>query len=464
MYIDPVSGTLQSLNDTAGNLNRIKAQYEEDQLKRAELLNRMGQNPAAEKALWDANHSGLLTRYLPNRSEGWTVDSPFYIEGEQLDSLNSLSADAIEGQKLAGLDDKGLKAQALSSLSGDFADARKMGNWGNVSDNSDATNRLRNLDGNMIQDDFVANKVFSSGGDEVAPKMVGDPVLKPLPFKTKGMADSNPYTQAYREKIKTYQKEKAANDLIETSNREKTARNSKIPSFARVYEGDETDQITQLNNDAKKAIKYYLDRGDTTSAMLAYDTYVTTGNSIAQRYQHDFKAIDAKSLFPKDKGGGGTGKGKMVDYSYGTGGIGGKGTLIQLPEYTLGDEEAQMKYIQKHYKTLWDKEPNGRLSAKVGTEGTEFQTPEDKARTEELQNKNSLVKSDAWEALVDKYDGPFTSRAAAREKALAELKSQGKDVVMDKYGRYVIIETGGNNRNVVRSTGGGNAVDNAIGD
>lgn len=451
MYIDTVSGTLQSLNDTAGNLNRIKAQYEEDQLKRAELLNRMGQNPAAEKALWDANHSGLLTRYLPNRSEGWTVDSPFYMEGEQLDSLNSLSADAIEGQQLAGLDDKGLEAQALSSLSGDFADARKMGNWGNVSDNSDAINRLRSLDGNMIQDDFVANKVFSSGGDEVARQMVGDPVLKPLPFKTKGMADSNPYTQAYREKIKTYQKEKDANDLIETSNREKTARNSKIPSFARVYEGDETDQITQLNNDAKKAIKYYLDRGDTTSAMLAYDTYVTTGNSIAQRYQHDFKAIDAKSLFPKDKGGGGAGKGKMVDYSYGTGGIGGKGTLIQLPEYTLGDEEAQMKYIKKHYKTLWDKEPNGRLSAKVGTEGTEFQTPEEKARTEELQNKISLEKSDAWEALVNKYDNLITSRSAAREKALAELKSQGKDVVMDQYGRYVIIEVAGNNRNVVQS-------------
>jgi hypothetical protein len=465
MYIDPVSGTLQSLNDTAGNLNRIKAQYEEDQLKRAELLNRMGQNPAAERALWDANHSGLLTRYLPNRSEGWTVDSPFYMEGEQLDSLNSLSADAIEGQNLAGLDDKGLKAQALSALSGDFADARKMGNWGNVSDNSDAINRLRSLDGNMIQDDFVANKVFSSGGDEIAPQMVGDPVLKPLPFKTKGMADSNPYTQAYREKIKTYQKEKAANDLIETSNREKTARNSKIPSFARVYEGDETDQITQLNNDAKKAIKYYLDRGDTTSAMLAYDTYVTTGNSIAQRYQHDFKAIDAKSLFPKDKGGGGgTGKGDMVDYSYGTGGIDGKGTLIQLPKSVLGNEEAQWKYIQDNYKTLWDKEPNGRLSAKVGTEGTDYQTPEDRARTEDIENKNSISQNAAWEDLVEKYDGPFTSRAAAREMALAELKSQGKDVVMDKYGRYVIIETGGNNRNVVRSTGGGNAVDRAIGD
>jgi hypothetical protein len=451
MYIDSVSGTLQSLNDTAGNLNRFKAQYEEDQLKRAELLNRMGQNPAAEKALWDANHSGLLTRYLPNMSKGWEADSPFNIEGESLDSLNSLSADAIEGQKLSGLDDKGLKAQALSSLAGDFADTRGMTEWGNVSDNTVATDKLRSLDGKMINDDFVANKVFSSGGDKVAPKMVGDPVLKPLKFKTRGIADSNPYTREYREKIAAYQKEKSANDVIETRNKSKEKRNGEIPSFAKTYKGDETDQLTQLNNDATKAIKYYLNKGDTTSAMLAYDTYITTGNSIAQRYQHDFKAIDAKSLFPKGKGGGNGRSDKKIDYSYGTGGIGGKGTLIQLPEYTLGDEKAQMKYIETHYPKLWAKEPYANLSAKVGTEGTEFQTPEDKARTEELQNKNSLTQSDAWEALVDKYDGVLTSRAKAREKAYAELRAQGKDVVMDQYGRYVIVDGGSSNRNVVQS-------------
>lgn len=471
MYIDTVTGTLQSLNDTAGNLNRIKAQYEEDQLKRAELLNRMGQNPAAEKALWDANHSGLLTRFLPNRSEGWTVDSPFYIEGEKLDDLNSLSADAIEGQNLAGLDDKGLEAQALSSLSGDFADARKMGNWGNVSDNSDAINRLRSLDGNMIQDDFVANKVFSSGGDEVAPKMVGDPVLKPLPFKTKGMADSNPYTQAYREKIKTYQKEKAANDLIETSNREKTARNSKIPSFARVYEGDETDQITQLNNDAKKAIKYYLDRGDTTSAMLAYDTYVTTGNSIAQRYQHDFKAIDAKSLFPKDKGGGGRSE-KTEDYNIIVNGEAIDITGIPRSILNAKDQNAAlMKYKPDLFKRHGITDPSQFKLEPSGKEGSgrldDLQKISAKEKELALDRDARIEAQMAWDGTYKGWDLTKSAKEHADEANNTLGPNSKYMFVVNQWGGVNMVERNGHSdkRNVVRSTGtGNNAVDSAIGD
>ena len=468
MYIDPVSGTLQSLNDTAGNLNRIKAQYEEDQLKRAELLNRMGQNPAAEKALWDANHSGLLTRYLPNRAKGWTVDSPFNIEGEKLDDLNSLSADAIEGQNLAGLDDKGLKAQALSSLSGDFADARKMGNWGNVSDNSDATNRLRNLDGNMIQDDFVANKVFSSGGDEVAPKMVGDPVLKPLPFKTKGMADSNPYTQAYREKIKTYQKEKAANDLIESSNKDKMKRNSKIPSFSKEYKGDETDQITQLNNDAKKAIKYYLDRGDTTSAMLAYDTYVTTGNSIAQRYQHDFKAIDAKSLFPKDKGGGGGGTGNKYD-NYMIKRSDGSKVSLQLPKGVDPDSK-QGRKIAANKGII-----TNTLNYAPGDwhpESTDSSYLTDKEKIEadkiayDLEQKEKLDAQMAWDKTYEGFDLTKSVKEHVDEANNALGPNSKYMYIVNQWDGANMVERNGysDKRNVVRNTGGGNAVDSAIGD
>lgn len=441
MYIDSVSGTLQSLNDTAANLNRFKAQYEEDQLKRAELLNRMGQNSAAEKALWDANHSGLLTRYLPNMSKGWEADSPFNIEGESLDSLNPLSADAIEGQKLSGLDDKGLKAQALSALAGDFADTRGMTEWGNVSDNTVATDKLRSLDGKMINDDFVANKVFSSGGDEVAPKMVGDPVLKPLKFKTRGIADSNPYTREYREKIAAYQKEKSANDVIETRNKPKEKRNGEIPSFAKTYKGDETDQLAQLNNDAIKAIKYYLNKGDTTSAMLAYDTYITTGNSIAQRYQHDFKAIDAKSLFPKDKGGGGgTGEDK-VDYTYGSGGKGGKGTLVQIPKSVLGNEERIRKYIKNNYKELYAAEPNGKLEAKVGTEGSGMMNDLDQLKADQLAAQNAESERIRNKELVEgATEGwtSFTQKAKINDFNDAKKRQGSQERMASDYSTYYV--------------------------
>jgi hypothetical protein len=120
MYIDTVSGTLQSLNDTAGNLNRIKAQYEEDQLKRAELLNRMGQDETAEKALWDAKHSGLLSRLLPNTATGRGAEGAFLEDAPetmQLKDLNTLSGaitpgatdiSALNGNAITGISTKGI--------------------------------------------------------------------------------------------------------------------------------------------------------------------------------------------------------------------------------------------------------------------------------------------------------------------------------------------------------------------
>jgi hypothetical protein len=399
MYIDSVTGTLQSLNDTAGNLNRIKSQYERDRLARAELLNRMGQDETAEKALWDANHSGLLSRLLPNTATGRGAEGAFLEdtpETMQLQSLNPLSDKAQAGSG-------DINSYGLQSLSGE-------------------------------------NKYIPSEADFIIDKKTGLPVLNKKGTIGKEYADAN--TQ--------FKKEAAANAQIEADNRKAQAYNESIPQFKQKYEGNEPDQLNQLADDTLKAIKFYEQR-DPQKAAAAYVKYVQTGRAIAQGFQHNFTPLGSEYFFSPKKGGGGTGKGKMVDYFYGTGGIGGKGTLIQLPEYTLGDEEAQMKYIQNHYKKLWASEPNGRLSAKVGTEGTEFQTPEDRARTEELQNKISLEKNAAWEDLVNKYDGPLTSRAAAREKALAELKSQGKDVRMDQFGRYVIIEVAGNNRNVVQS-------------
>lgn len=458
MYIDSVSGTLQSLNDTAANLNRFKAQYEEDQLKRAELLNRMGQNPAAEKALWDANHSGLLTRYLPNMSKGWEADSPFNIEGESLDSLNSLSADAIEGQKLSGLDDKGLKAQALSSLAGDFADTRGMTEWGNVSDNTVATDKLRSLDGKMINDDFVANKVFSSGGDEVAPKMVGDPVLKPLKFKTRGIADSNPYTREYREKIAAYQKEKSANDVIETRNKSKEKRNGEIPSFAKTYKGDETDQLTQLNNDATKAIKYYLNKGDTTSAMLAYDTYITTGNSIAQRYQHDFKAIDAKSLFPKDKGGGGGGGEKTKDYNIIVNGE--KIDMTGIPRSILNAKDqnaALMKYKPELFKRLGITNPSQFTLEPSGSEGSgrldDLQKISAKEKELALDRDARIEAQVAWDGTYKGFDLTKSAKEHADEANNTLGPNSKYMYVVNQWGGVNMVERNGysDKRNVVQS-------------
>jgi hypothetical protein len=408
MYIDSVTGTLQSLNDTAGNLNRIKSQYERDRLARAELLNRMGQDETAEKALWDANHSGLLSRLLPNTATGRGAEGAFLEdtpETMQLQSLNPLSDTAQKGQNVLS---------AFSNAKG-------------------GVESLAGLNGELYNG--INSKMLDDSGKVVAQGKKFNPV--------KG-------DKAFAGELGAYDKETADNAQIEADNRKAQAYNESIPQFKQKYEGNEPDQLNQLADDTLKAIKFYEQR-DPQKAAAAYVKYVQTGRAIAQGFQHNFTPLGSEYFFSPKKGGGGTGKGKMVDYFYGTGGIGGKGTLIQLPEYTLGDEEAQMKYIQNHYKKLWASEPNGRLSAKVGTEGTEFQTPEDRARTEELQNKISLEKNAAWEDLVNKYDGPLTSRAAAREKALAELKSQGKDVRMDQFGRYVIIEVAGNNRNVVQS-------------
>ena len=410
MYIDSVSGTLQSLNDTAGTLNRIKSQYERDRLARAELLNRMGQDEAAEKALWDADHSGMLSSLLPNTATGRGAEGAFLEDAPEqipLQGLNTLSGQALAGQNVL---------PAFSNAKG-------------------GVDQLAGLNGELYNG--ISSDILNDGGKVVAQGKKFKPV--------KG-------DKAFAGELGAYEEETAANKQIEEDNRKAQAYNESIPQFRQSYEGNEPDQLNQLADDTMAAIKFAEHNGDTQGAAAAYNKYVQTGRAIAQGFQHNFTPLGSEYFFTAKKGkGGGNGRSdKKIDYSYGTGGIGGKGTLIQLPEYTLGDEKAQMKYIETHYPKLWAKEPYANLSAKVGTEGTEFQTPEDKARTEELQNKNSLKQSDAWEALVDKYDNGVTWRSTAREKALAELKKQGKDVVMDQYGRYVIIDGGSDKRNVVQ--------------
>ena len=409
MYIDPVSGTLQSLNDTAGTLNRIKSQYERDRLARAELLNRMGQDEAAEKALWDADHSGMLSSLLPNTATGRGAEGAFLEDAPEqipLQGLNTLSGQALAGQNVL---------TAFSNAKG-------------------GVDQLAGLNGELYNG--ISSDILNDGGKVVAQGKKFKPV--------KG-------DKAFAGELGAYEEETAANKQIEEDNRKAQAYNESIPQFRQRYEGNEPDQLNQLADDTMAAIKFAERNGDTQGAAAAYNKYVQTGRAIAQGFQHNFTPLGSEYFFSPKKGGGNGRSDKKIDYTYGSGGIGGKGTLVQLPEYTLGDEKAQMDYIKKHYPTLWKSEPNGRLSTKAGSEGSEYQTAEDQARTEEIQNKNSLTQSDAWEALVDKYDGMFTSRAKAREKAYAELRAQGKDVVMDQYGRYVIVDAAGDNRGVVQS-------------
>jgi hypothetical protein len=273
MYIDPISGTLQSLNDTAGTLNRIKSQYERDRLARAELLNRMGQDETAEKALWDADHSGMLSSLLPNTATGRGAEGAFLEDAPEqipLQGLNTLSGQALAGQNVL---------PAFSNAKG-------------------GVDQLAGLNGELYNG--ISSDILNDGGKVVAQGKKFKPV--------KG-------DKAFAGELGAYEKETAANKQIEEDNRKAQAYNESIPQFRQSYEGNEPDQLNQLADDTMAAIKFAERNGDTQGAAAAYNKYVQTGRAIAQGFQHNFTPLGSEYFFTakKGKGGGGTG-GKYDNY------------------------------------------------------------------------------------------------------------------------------------------------------
>lgn len=376
MYIDSVTGTLQSLNDTAGTLARMKDATVQNKIRQAELLNRMGENQAAEEMFNQAQHYGLSSLFAPG-TQAWQAAGAF--------------GDSPEPVQL----------KALNTLSGAM--------------NPGATD-ISALDGN------AATGISTKGIDKLTNKEVA--------------------------KLESYQKqEDAANKPITDYNREAQAYNASIPQFRSSYEGDEPDQLNQLADDTMAAIKFAESQGDYQAAAAAYNKYVQTGRAIADHYQHQFKPLGSEYFFsPKKGGGGGTGE-KGEKYVYGDDPL--TAQTIHIPDYVYNKgEKAIESYIEKTWPSIYKK---GTRIKRAGTNQSDDYDAVKDAQAKKLQDENSLTSNSAWEALVDKYDNIVTSRAKAREKALAELKSQGKDVRMDQYGRYVIIDAAGNNRNVVQS-------------
>ena len=268
MYIDSVSGTLQSLNDTAGTLARMKDATVQNKIRQAELLNRMGENKAAEEMFNQAQHYGLSSLIAPNTQE-WKPEGAFESpEAIQLNELNALSDTAQKGQNVLS---------AFGTAKG-------------------GVDQLAGLNGELYNG--ISSDMLNDGGKVI-----------PQDVKLKAIKGG----KAFEGELGAYGKETADNKQIEADNRQRQADNDSVPQFKSSYEGDEPDQLNQLADDTMAYIKFAESKGDYQGAAAAYNKYVQTGRSIADHYQHNFKPLGSEYFFSPKKGGGGGGTGNKYD-------------------------------------------------------------------------------------------------------------------------------------------------------
>lgn len=429
MYIDSVSGTLQSLNDTAGTLNRIKSQYERDRLARAELLNRMGQDEAAEKALWDADHSGMLSSLLPNTATGRGAEGAFLEDAPEqipLQGLNTLSGQALAGQNVL---------PAFSNAKG-------------------GVDQLAGLNGELYNG--ISSDILNDGGKVVAQGKKFKPV--------KG-------DKAFAGELGAYEEETAANKQIEEDNRKAQAYNESIPQFRQRYEGNEPDQLNQLADDTMAAIKFAERNGDTQGAAAAYSKYVQTGRAIAQGFQHNFTPLGSEYFFTAKKGKGGGGGEKTEDYNIIVNGE--KIDITGIPRSILNAKDqnaALMKYKPELFKRHGITNPSQFTLEPSGKEGSgrldDLQKISAKEKELALDRDARTEAQVAWDGT---YEG-FDLHKSAKEHADEANNTLGPNskymFVVNQWGGVNMVERNGysDKRNVVQSNpGSGNAVDDAIG-
>lgn len=424
MYIDNITGSLQSLNDTAGNLNRIKAQYEENQLKRAELLNRMGQDETAEKALWDANHSGLLSRLLPNTATGRGTEGAFLEDAPetmQLQSLNPLSDTAQKGHNVLS---------AFSNAKG-------------------GVESLAGLNGELYNG--INSDMLNDGGKVI-----------PINAKFKTVKGE----QAFKGELGAYDKETADNAQIEADNRKAQAYNESIPQFRQRYEGNEPDQLNQLADDTMAYIKFAEKEGRYQDAAAAYNKYVQTGRAIAQGFQHNFTPLGSEYFFSPKKGGGGTGGEKTEDYHIIVNGKRVDVTGVPRSVMNSKDQNVSLMKLKPDLFKRWGitdpsqftlEKSSGQSSGRLDDLEQQKLDAENYrlAELKRLENKKKV------EGATEGYMS-FSQKAKIDDWNEA-MRLAGSNERMDY--DYNIYYVGKDNRGVVRSTGtGNNAVDSAIGD
>lgn len=434
MYIDGVSGTLQSLNDTAGTLARMKDATVQNKIRQAELLNRMGENKAAEEMFNQAQHYGLSSLFAPD-TKAWEAGGAFE------------SPDAIQLQGLNTLTDQAKKGD----IAGIFGNSQGKG--------------LDTLTGTTpINSDMVNTGIGKLDHD---PKTF-DPKKQ---YKTQRtlMADLQNNSEV-KGNIQQFKKEKAANDQIEADNRKIQAYNDSIPQFRSSYEGDEPDQLNQLADDTMAAIKFYESQGTEDgrrAAAAAYNKYVQTGRAIADHYQHNFKPLGSEYFFsPKKGGGGGTGE-KGDFHLYGDDPLTAQSIFIPESVYRKG-EKAVDAFVKDNWPSIYKK--GTRLKPAGKNQSDDYDAVKDQ-QARKLEAENDMIENArADDALKQAWGktGRFRSNQSIVDEANNTLgvNSVYMFKVNDSGDIQKIPRYGSDNRGVARKTGtgGGNAVDAAIGD
>lgn len=428
MYIDPVSGTLQSLNDTAGTLARMKDATVQNKIRQAELLNRMGENKAAEEMFNQAQNYGLSSLIAP-ATQAWKAGGAFEDTPEtmQLQSLNPLSDTAQKGQNVLS---------AFSNAKG-------------------GVESLAGLNGELYNG--INSDMLNDGGKVI-----------PINAKFKKVKGE----QAFKGELGAYDKETAANNQITDYNRKAQAYNESIPQFRSSYEGDEPDQLNQLADDTMAYIKFAEKEGRYQDAAAAYNKYVQTGRAIADHYQHNFKPLGSEYFFTARKSNGGGRSEKTEDYNIIVNGEAIDITGIPRSILNAKDQNAAlMKYKPDLFKRHGITDPSQFKLEPSGKEGSgrldDLQKISAKEKELALDRDARIEAQMAWD---DTYKGWDLTKSAKEhaDEANNTLGPNSKYMfVVNQWGGVNMVERNGHSdkRNVVRSTGtGNNAVDSAIGD
>ena len=406
MYIDSVSGSLQSLNDTAGTLARMKDATVQNKIRQAELLNRMGENKAAEEMFNQAQHYGLSSLIAPTTQE-WKPEGAFESpEAIQLNELNALTDTAQKGQNVLS---------AFGTAKG-------------------GVDQLAGLNGELYNG--ISSDMLNDGGKVI-----------PQDVKLKAIKGG----KAFEGELGAYGKETADNKQIEADNRQRQADNDSVPQFKSSYEGDEPDQLNQLADDTMAAIKHYESKGDYQNAAAAYNKYVQTGRAIADHYQHNFKPLGSEYFFSPKKGGGGGGGEKTEDYNIIVNGK--KIDITGIPRSILNAKDqnaALMKYKPELFKRLGITNPSQFNLEPSGKEGSgrldDLQQTSVKEKEAELMRKAQIDAELAMEK-ADTFGWQSTAEKVRRANAIL-----GADhpYYYDNSGNLV-RRAGGGNSNVVQS-------------
>lgn len=345
-YIDSISPSLQMFNDSMGGLQRMKQSAISQRLQLADMLNRQGDNQAAEDALDSARNYGLSSLFSKPPT-AFSVQGAYSNQNTPDVALQPLQDLQAKQQVYGGVDaaQGGILAQLQQVYGGKTPDyynqLKVMGLQAAGADPQSALSAA--LDTNKIVNNDIRSNI--------------DPVFNAQLQDYKNLQSDQAYSDKQTDKANAPIIQ--ANNAANAYNQKAQAYNDNRPQYHDTYDGDMVDQRQQLMDDTNNAIHDALQRGDQQAALSAYNKYRVTDASILAHYQQKPDPLDAAYFFPKPTVGGG-GKLRDVDIK----GSDGQTYTVQVSKDAPVTSQADS--INKQLITLGGKNPNGNYVTWAG--------------------------------------------------------------------------------------------------